>query len=199
MGLKLIRGEASDGGYVTQAGIHIGFRELEALRISALGLDNREAAEQMGISVNTFRNHVYGVMKKLGANNRANALLIAIENGMLEASHTQYLLGWSPWQWVYCWKCERAFPFEEALEVEGEEVVVDHVKWRLPTEYMCPYEGCAGKVWASWMWGDVREAMPEFPEIPERDKVYKVDWSRKEAYELQERIILDGAIKEGTR
>jgi len=188
MGLKLIRGNASDGGYVIEGDIHISLRELEALQLSALGIENKEAADQMGISVNTFRNHVYGVMKKLGASNRANALLIAIENGMLRASHYKHLLGWAPYEWVYCWKCNKAFPFEEALEVEGETVVVDHVTMKLPTEHKCPYEGCGSKVWASYIWSDVREAMPEFPEVPERDKVYKVDWSRKEAEELEEKI-----------
>lgn len=186
MGLKLIRGNANDGGYIIQGDTHITLRELEALNLSALGLENKEAAEKMGISVNTFRNHVYGVMKKLGANNRANALLRAIENGMFEVSYSRYLLGWSPDDWVLCWNCNRAFPAEEALEVERESFIVDHVEIEPPPEFMCPYDGCGARVWDGWEWAGVQELQPEFPEVPERDKVYKVTWLSKEAQDLIE-------------
>jgi len=181
MGLKLIRGNASDGGYVIQGDIHVTLRELEALNLSALGLENKEAAEQMGVSVNTFRNHVYGVMKKLGANNRANALLKAIENGMFEISNTKYLVGWPPEEWVLCWKCNRAFPYEEALEIQQEPFTVDHVGIEPPPEHICPYDGCGARVWDGWEWSEVREVKPEFPEIPEKGKVYKVTWLSKES------------------
>ncbi len=188
MGLKIVRGNGSDGGYVTKAGVHISLRELEALRLSALGLDNREAAEQMGISVNTYRNHVWGLMKKMGASNRANALLIAFENDMVEAGHHKHLLGWTPDEWLHCWKCHRVFPGDKALEVDGKQVVVDHVSWMLGREYVCPYEGCGAVVWASHEWSFTRQIMPEFPEVPKMGKVYEIDWSRTAVEETEEEM-----------
>lgn len=180
MGLKQIRGNAPDGGYIIEGDIHISYRALEAFYLSAVGLDNKEAAEHMGIGINTYRNHVYGVMKKLGAGNRANALLTAIENGMFEVSSHHFLFGWSPEEWVLCWKCNRAFPAEEATVVEQEPFVVDHVLIEPPPEKICPYEGCGAGVWETWEWSEVREADSAFPEVPERDKIYKVTWLSKE-------------------
>ena len=38
---------------------------------------------------------------------------------------------------------------------------------------MCPYEGCDGSVFADGMdWSDIRRGHPEYPEIPEPNKVY---------------------------
>lgn len=186
MGLKLIKGNAPDGGYIIEGGIHISHRALEAFYLSAIGMDNEEAAKHMGIGVNTYRNHVYGVMKKLGAGNRANALLIAIENGMFEVTGHHFLLGWSPKEWVLCWKCNRAFPAEEAIVIEQESFIVDHVLIEPSLEYICPYPGCGAGVWEGWLWSEVREVKPEFPEIPEKDKVYEVTWLGETAQEFIE-------------
>lgn len=187
MGLKLIEGNATDGGYIIEGNTYVSYRGLEALYLSALGLNNKDAAEKMCISINTYRNHVYGVMKKLGAGNRANALLIAIENGMFEVTGHHFLLGWSPDEWVLCWKCNRAFPGEEAIELEQESFIVDHVLIEPRPDYICPYPGCGAGVWEGWLWSEVREVKPEFPEIPEKDKVYKVTWLGKEAQEFIDR------------
>ena len=84
MVIRAIKGNAKDGGYDLPGNIHITKRELDALILVSRGLNNSEAAEKIYVSLNTFRNHVYNVMKKLGANNRAHALLTAIEKGMLE-------------------------------------------------------------------------------------------------------------------
>ncbi len=186
MGLKQIRGNAPDGGYIINGEIHISYRALEAFYLSAVGMNNEEAAEHMGIGVNTYRNHVYAVMKKLRAGNRANALLIAIENGMFEVSGHHFLLGWSPEEWVLCWKCNRAFPAEEAIGVEQESFIVDHVLIEPPPERICPYTGCGAGVWEGWSWSEVREMDSNMPEIPDRDKVYKVTWLNKKAEEFIE-------------
>lgn len=186
MGLKHLRGNAPDGGYIVEGDIHISYRALEAFYLSAIGLDNKEAAEHLGVSVNTYRNHVYGVMKKLGAGNKANALLIAIENGMFEVSSHQFLFGWSPEDWILCWKCERAFPAEEAEEIEHESFIVDHVLIEPPPTEICPYPGCGARIWETWSWSEVREEKPDLPEIPERDKVYKITWLNKKAEEYIE-------------
>ena len=186
MGLKQTKGNASDGGYIIEGGTHISYRSLEALYISALGLDNKEAADHMGIGVNTYRNHVYGVVQKLGASNRANALLKAIENGMFEVTENYSLLGNAAKEWILCWKCNRAFLAEDAQVVEIEPFVVDHVLVNPPPEVICPYEGCGAKLWDGWEWEEVREIKPEFPKIPVKGKVYKVDWLNKRAQEFIE-------------
>lgn len=187
MGLKHLRGNAPDGGYIVEGDIHISYRALEAFYLSAIGLDNKEAAEHLGVSVNTYRNHVYGVMKKLGAGNRANALLIAIENGMFEVSYHHFLLGWSPEDWVLCWKCNRAFPAEETEGVEQESFVVDHTLIEPPPIRICPYPGCGARVWETWTWSEIREANPEFPEIPEKNKEYEITWQSQHVKEFIEK------------
>ena len=78
MGLKQLKGNAPDDGYIIEGDIHISYRSLEALYRSAVGLDNEEAAEHMGIGVNTYRNHVYAVMKKLRE-------VVEVENEGLES------------------------------------------------------------------------------------------------------------------
>ncbi len=186
MGLKLTKGNASDGGYIIEGDIHVSYRSLEALYLSALGLDNKEAAENMGIGVNTYRNHVYGVVQKLGAGNRANALLKAIENGMFEVNENYSLLGNAAKEWILCWKCNRAFLAEDAQVVQQEPFVIDHVLVHPPLEKICAYEGCGAKLWDGWEWDEVREIKPEFPKIPVKGKVYKVDWLNKKAQEFIE-------------
>jgi DNA-binding CsgD family transcriptional regulator len=195
MGLRIIRGRTADGGYITRAKKHITLRELEALRFSAVGLDNREAAEKMGISLSTYRNHICSMMKKMKATNRAHALLIALENDMVEASHNKYLLGWTPDEWLYCLKCHRVFPPDKALLVEVKQVVVDYPTGDFLRSYVCPYKGCGAEVSASSNWRSILDIMPEFPDVPKMGKTYEVDWAR-EAEALAEMMETDEEIEE---
>lgn len=84
MGVKINRGKAKDGGFIITGDIHITRRELEVLSIVATGIENRKAAEILGVSYQTVRNHIYNITKKLGATNHANAVVRAIENKMIE-------------------------------------------------------------------------------------------------------------------
>ena len=58
-------------------------RELEVLRCISRGLANKEIAETMGISTETVKTHVARLMDKLGVQDRAHALMVAIERGIL--------------------------------------------------------------------------------------------------------------------
>jgi len=58
-------------------------RELEVLRLLAKGLSNREVGQQLGISENTVRNHVSRILDKLGAADRTQAVLLALERGLV--------------------------------------------------------------------------------------------------------------------
>ena len=58
-------------------------REVEVLRLVALGLSNQEIAEQLVITRKTASNHVEHVYAKTGASNRARAALFAMQHGLM--------------------------------------------------------------------------------------------------------------------
>ncbi len=58
-------------------------RELEVLRLIARGLSNRDIGERLAISANTVRIHVSRILDKLGAGDRTQAVVIAMERGLL--------------------------------------------------------------------------------------------------------------------
>ncbi len=57
-------------------------REREVLELIARGLDNAEIASQLSVSAKTVRNHINSIFNKLGASNRAQAIVRAREAGM---------------------------------------------------------------------------------------------------------------------
>ena len=59
-------------------------RELEILQLLGKGLSNRAIADHLFISPNTVKYHVRNVFQKLGAQNRTEAVAIAIREGLLE-------------------------------------------------------------------------------------------------------------------
>lgn len=58
-------------------------RELEILRVMARGLDNRAMARELGIGYSTVRSHVRGVLEKLGAHSKLEAVARALELDLL--------------------------------------------------------------------------------------------------------------------
>ncbi len=58
-------------------------RETEVLELVAAGLLNKEIAVELGISERTVKFHVSGLMNKLGAGNRTEAVAIAAGSGIL--------------------------------------------------------------------------------------------------------------------
>jgi DNA-binding NarL/FixJ family response regulator len=59
-------------------------REIEVLRMIALGFTNREIAEALYLSVRTIESHRAGVQRKLGTSNRAELVRYAIDQGLVE-------------------------------------------------------------------------------------------------------------------
>lgn len=57
-------------------------REVEILRLVALGYSNRQIADELGIAHKTTRNHVEHVYTKLDVHNRTQAGLVAIDLGL---------------------------------------------------------------------------------------------------------------------
>jgi DNA-binding NarL/FixJ family response regulator len=59
-------------------------REKEVLQALAEGLDSKEVAERLHISVKTEANHVTSILNKLGVHSRLQALVSAIRHGLVE-------------------------------------------------------------------------------------------------------------------
>jgi PAS domain S-box-containing protein len=58
-------------------------RQLEVLRLIALGANASQIAAELSISEATVRTHVRNLLERLGANNRAHAVAIAMTSGLL--------------------------------------------------------------------------------------------------------------------
>ncbi len=63
-------------------GAPISPRELEVLRLVALGLANVEIGNQLDISSETVRNHVRNAREKLGARTKAHAVALAFQRSL---------------------------------------------------------------------------------------------------------------------
>jgi DNA-binding NarL/FixJ family response regulator len=59
-------------------------REREVLMAMARGLSNEELAETLFISANTVKTHVKRILTKLGARDRAQAVVLAYEGGLMD-------------------------------------------------------------------------------------------------------------------
>ena len=62
---------------------HLTAREVEVLRLVALGQGNKEVAAQLNVSEHTVKFHVSSVLAKLGARSRTEAVTIGILRGLV--------------------------------------------------------------------------------------------------------------------
>lgn len=58
-------------------------RESQVLRHVSMGLSNREIGKSLGISVETVKEHVQNILRKLDVNDRTQAAVWALKNGMI--------------------------------------------------------------------------------------------------------------------
>jgi DNA-binding NarL/FixJ family response regulator len=58
-------------------------REIEVVRMIADGLGNKEIASKLGISDHTVKFHISSIFAKLGAANRAEAVVLGIRQGLI--------------------------------------------------------------------------------------------------------------------
>ncbi len=61
-------------------------REQEVLELLAKGMSNRNIAEELFISEKTVKNHVSNILKKLSVNDRTQAVIVALKNGLVSLS-----------------------------------------------------------------------------------------------------------------
>jgi DNA-binding NarL/FixJ family response regulator len=59
-------------------------REIDVLRLIAAGNANKRIADHLSIGEATVKSHVTNILSKLGANDRAHAVTIALERGIIE-------------------------------------------------------------------------------------------------------------------
>jgi DNA-binding NarL/FixJ family response regulator len=61
-------------------------RELQVLRLAAMGMQNREIAEALNITLETVKVHIKNVLSKLGAKDRTEAFALAARRGIIHIS-----------------------------------------------------------------------------------------------------------------
>jgi DNA-binding NarL/FixJ family response regulator len=61
-------------------------REIEILDYIARGYLNKQIAIELGISEQTIKNHVTSILRKLNANARTEAVVLAIKQGVISIS-----------------------------------------------------------------------------------------------------------------
>lgn len=82
-------GQLAHGGSSIQVDIlkgktyRLSKREIEILRHAAGGYTHSQVGEALGISPQTVKNHLSLIMRKLGANNKAHAVVLALRYGFL--------------------------------------------------------------------------------------------------------------------
>ena len=78
--------------------LHIGYpspeREKEILRWVAAGLQNKEIAHKLGISLATVRNHLHNILEKLDVHSKLEAVSLAFRQGWVSGPNGE--LGLSP-------------------------------------------------------------------------------------------------------
>jgi two-component system response regulator NreC len=75
---------AAEPAAATEAADHLSPREVEVLRLIALGHTNAEIGEQLFLSVRTVETHRSHIQRKLSLTTRADLVGYALEHGLLE-------------------------------------------------------------------------------------------------------------------
>jgi DNA-binding NarL/FixJ family response regulator len=59
-------------------------REVEILKLVAMGLANKQIAYRLKVSEKTVRNHISNMYEKLGIQGRSQAVIYAAKKGLIE-------------------------------------------------------------------------------------------------------------------
>ena len=91
--------------------------------------------------------------------------------GKMKRSDQEKILSRKAGEWVWCLHCERVYQVGEfKIDVSSGNKTNSSVSDGLQ---LCPYPDCDGDtVMDLWDWKAIKEAHPDYPDTPERDKVY---------------------------
>jgi DNA-binding NarL/FixJ family response regulator len=64
-------------------------REIDVLRLIGAGNANKQIADKLSIGESTVKNHISNILSKLAANDRAHAVAIALQRGIIELDDCQ--------------------------------------------------------------------------------------------------------------
>ena len=67
----------------SELAIHLTRKEQEILDLLARGCSNLEISTDLSITIQTAKNHVSTVMRKLGAKSRVEAVVVGLKGGMV--------------------------------------------------------------------------------------------------------------------
>jgi DNA-binding NarL/FixJ family response regulator len=81
--LQWFRSQSADADAATHIKAELSERELDVLRLIALGKDNAEIAGDLFISPKTVKNHISNILMKLQIENRIQAAVYAVRSGIV--------------------------------------------------------------------------------------------------------------------
>jgi DNA-binding NarL/FixJ family response regulator len=83
--IRLVKagGRTVPGPVACQAPGALTSREVQVLQLAAWGIGNRQVAAQLSMACEAVRMHMKNILAKLGANDRAHAVTIAVTRGIL--------------------------------------------------------------------------------------------------------------------
>ncbi len=85
---RLMRGFADLADLQEPSPDRLSPRERELLQLVAEGLSNKAIGQRLSVSVNTVKYHMKNILQKLGAQNRTEAVMMAIRSGLLKPDST---------------------------------------------------------------------------------------------------------------
>ena len=81
--LQRLRAQTTDVAAARTIRTELSERELEVLRLIAIGKDNAEIARELFISPKTVKNHISNILMKLQIENRIQAAVYAVRSGIV--------------------------------------------------------------------------------------------------------------------
>jgi DNA-binding NarL/FixJ family response regulator len=81
--LQFLRAQTTGAGRAESLRAELSDRELEVLKLIAIGKDNAEIARELFISPKTVKNHISNILMKLQIENRIQAAVYAVRSGIV--------------------------------------------------------------------------------------------------------------------
>ena len=81
--LQWFRSQSADADAATRIKTELSERELDVLRLIAMGKDNAQIARDLFISPKTVKNHISNILMKLQIENRIQAAVYAVRSGLV--------------------------------------------------------------------------------------------------------------------